>query len=108
DGGLGLCGRTDHHHLPDLPAPDHSQHQDGRAEVPTRPSPAGRRHRYPPGPAVAAPASTRMGEITNPELPGQRGAGATDQGIPIIDPDGRMLTVFGETFDGDAVVQGAA
>src|SRR5690625_1380760 len=81
---------------------------DGRAEVTTRSSPAGRRHRYPPGPAVAAPAITRMGEITNPEITGQWGAGATDLGIPIIDPDGRMLTVFGETFDGDAVVQGAA
>src|SRR5690625_7839820 len=53
---------------------------DGRAEVTTRSSPAGRRHRYPPGPAVAAPAITRMGEITNPEITGQWGAGATDLG----------------------------
>src|SRR5699024_8584237 len=108
DGGLGLCGRTDHHHLPDLPAPDHRQHQDGRAEVTTRSSPAGRRHRYPPGPAVAAPAITRMGEITNPEITGQWGAGATALGLPITAPEGRMLAVFGEPSDGEAVAEGAA
>lgn len=57
-------------------------------------------------PAVAAPSITRMGEITSPELTGHWGAGATDLGIPLIAPDGRMLTIFGDTFDGDAALVG--
>lgn len=56
--------------------------------------------------ALAAPVLTRMGEITSPALTGQWGAGATDLGIPAVVPDGRLLTIFGDTFDGDAALVG--
>jgi hypothetical protein len=57
-------------------------------------------------PAHAAPSIQRLGEVTGPGRTDLYGANATDLGIPALAPDGRMLTVFGDTFDGPAALHG--
>lgn len=57
-------------------------------------------------PAHAAPSVQRLGEVTGPGRTDRFGANATDLGIPALAPDGRMLTVFGDTFDGPAALHG--
>jgi hypothetical protein len=57
-------------------------------------------------PAHAAPSVQRLGEVTWPGRTDRFGANATDLGIPALTPDGRLLTVFGDTFDGPAALHG--
>ena len=57
-------------------------------------------------PAHAAPSVERLGEVTGPGRTDRLGANATDLGIPALAPDGRMLTVFGDTFDGPTARHG--
>ncbi|MGP5259655.1 DUF4185 domain-containing protein [Brachybacterium paraconglomeratum] len=57
-------------------------------------------------PAHAAPSIQRLGEVTGPGRTDRFGANATDLGIPALAPDGRILTVFGDTFDGPAALHG--
>ena len=53
--------------------------------------------------AQAAPSVQRLGEVTGPGLTDMWGAHSTDLGVPAIAPDGRILTVFGDTFDAPRV-----
>lgn len=57
-------------------------------------------------PASAAPSVTRMGEVTGPGRTDHWGANATDLGVPAMTPDGRILAVFGDTFDGPEALMG--
>ena len=50
--------------------------------------------------------STKIKNLTGPGLTDTFRMAATDLGIPIRTPDGRLLFVFGDTFEGPAVGDG--
>lgn len=51
------------------------------------------------GPAFGAARVERLGRITGLEITGRFGAGFTDLGITTLTPDGRILALFGDTWD---------
>src|SRR4051794_16939691 len=55
-----------------------------------------------PAPAMAVTGS-KVRNLTGPDETGQFAAPWTDLGIPARCPDGTMLFVCGDTFDGDGV-----
>lgn len=61
-----------------------------------------------PAPAAAAGTVERLGPITGPGLTTAFGMEATDLGIPVRCPDGRVLYVFGDTFERAGVPIGEA
>jgi Domain of unknown function (DUF4185) len=48
----------------------------------------------------------KLADITGPGLTDQWGVNCTDLGASVIAPDGSLVSVFGDTFSGDAVGQG--
>ncbi|MER7842765.1 DUF4185 domain-containing protein [Kitasatospora sp. NPDC096077] len=56
----------------------------------------------PTGPTIA----TKLKNLSGPVETGSLGAPWTDLGIPVLCPDGTMLFVCGDTFDGDQVGHG--
>jgi Domain of unknown function (DUF4185)/Helix-turn-helix domain of resolvase len=69
----------------------------GSAAVPV-PTPA-------PQPA-AAPVEGYMGDITGPGITDKWGVTCTDLGVSVLAPNGKLLSVFGDTFSGTSVGQG--
>lgn len=63
----------------------------------------------PPRPRVTprvAPRVTKVADLTGPGLTTRFRMEATDLGIPVRTPDGRLLFVFGDTFEGASVGAG--
>lgn len=56
--------------------------------------------------APRAPAATRVRTLTGPNETGRWGAALTDLGIPVKCPDGSMLFVCGDTFEGPNIGEG--
>jgi hypothetical protein len=86
------------------------------ARAPTKP-PAARRSRAipaaavpaPPTPApqpTASPTEGYMADITGPGITDQWGVTCTDLGVCAVAPNGKLVSVFGDTFSGNAVGQG--
>ena len=48
----------------------------------------------------------KLADITGPGLTDQWGVNCTDLGASVIAPDGSLVSVFGDTFSGDAVGEG--
>lgn len=46
----------------------------------------------------ANPKVTKIGNLTGPKITGRFDLGATDLGVPVRTPDGRLLFVFGDSF----------
>src|SRR5690606_2215722 len=42
---------------------------------------------------------TKIADLTGPDITTRYRMEATDLGIPVVTPDGRMLFVFGDTFE---------
>ena len=59
----------------------------------------------PPAPA-AAPAEAYVGDMTGPGITDKWGVACTDLGVCAVAPNGRLLSVFGDTFSGSTVGQG--
>jgi hypothetical protein len=59
----------------------------------------------PPTP-TQAPAQGYVGDMTGPGITDQWGVTATDLGICAVAPNGKLLSVFGDTFSGTTVGQG--
>ena len=59
----------------------------------------------PPTPA-AAPAEGYLGNITGPGITDKWGVTGTDLGVCAVAPNGKLLSVFGDTFSGPTVGQG--
>ncbi|WP_277401237.1 DUF4185 domain-containing protein [Streptomyces marispadix] len=57
-----------------------------------------------PGPAAIT--GTKIKNLTGPQETGAFGAHWTDLGIPVLSPGGGMLYIAGDTFDGEAAMEG--
>ncbi|MCV7103812.1 DUF4185 domain-containing protein [Mycobacterium palustre] len=55
---------------------------------------------------ATAPADGYVGDITGPGLSDRWGVTATDLGVCAVAPNGKLVSVFGDTFSGPAVGQG--
>ncbi|AKU15558.1 DUF4185 domain-containing protein [Luteipulveratus mongoliensis] len=62
--------------------------------------------RTPAAPLPLGPTATRIKNLTGPNETGQWGAALTDLGIPALCPNGTMLFVCGDTFEGPNVGDG--
>jgi hypothetical protein len=63
----------------------------------------------PPTPAptpTAAPVEGYVGDMTGPGITDKWGVTCTDLGICAVAPNGKLLSVFGDTFSGNTVGQG--
>jgi hypothetical protein len=59
-----------------------------------------------PNPHYRRPKVTRLKTVTGPDETTDYAMEATDLGIPATTPDGRILTIFGDTFEGPKVGSG--
>jgi hypothetical protein len=59
-----------------------------------------------PNPHYRRPRISRISTLTGPDVTTKYGFEATDLGIPCRTPDGRILAVFGDTFEGAKVGSG--
>lgn len=59
-----------------------------------------------PNPSYRRPRVTRTATLTGPDITTEYGFEATDLGVPCRTPDGRLLVVFGDTFEGAKVGSG--
>ncbi len=59
-----------------------------------------------PAAAIPAPAGGYLGDITGPGITDGWGVTATDLGVCAVAPNGKLVSVFGDTFSGDSVGQG--
>ena len=51
--------------------------------------------------------AAKLCDVTGPGLTDRFGAAATDLGASVLGPDGRLVSVFGDTFSGERVGEGA-
>ena len=52
------------------------------------------------------PVEGYVGDITGPGITDTWGVTATDLGVSAMAPNGKLVSVFGDTFSGTAVAQG--
>jgi len=59
-----------------------------------------------PAAAVAAEGEAKLADITGPGITDRFGVTSTDLGVSILAPNGKLVSVFGDTFSGNSVGQG--
>lgn len=69
-------------------------------------TPAQARPGVDPNPRARRPEITRLATLTGPGITTRFRMEATDLGIPAVAPDGRILLIFGDTFEGAKVGAG--
>lgn len=65
-----------------------------------------RRPRVKRAAAVTVPSAGYLGDITGPGITDGWGVTATDLGVCAVAPNGKLVSVFGDTFSGNSVGQG--
>lgn len=55
---------------------------------------------------VTVPTEGYLGDMTGPGITDQWGVTATDLGVSVLAPNGKLVSVFGDTFSGSSVGQG--
>ena len=66
----------------------------------------GQGHGVDPNPQYDRPRITRLATLTGPGITTRFRMDATDLGAPAVTPDGRILLIFGDTFEGPKVGSG--
>ena len=64
-----------------------------------QPAPAKRGRGVDPNPDYRRPQVTRLKTVTGPGITTRFRMDATDLGAPAVTPDGRILVIFGDTFE---------